>query len=651
MEKIDNSSRSDSRRRGTCSISVHHLICVLLVVAVSLFSLHSPVSAFSPLYSKSHTTPRHSLNGRYDISSLSSALYASAEGVFSSGSTSGSIKTKTKNSKKKSKKTKPNSKRGGTRDNSNGGARRSPPVRPSNGPRTVLTDYEANRNDITNDSRLKEKITCEHFGECPGCVVESSVASVDIVQSAKLYFSSTSIRRKRMDVVDGGLEWAVEEKDDGFYKVIVPSKVTEWRTQAKLAVAPKSSGWAKDGCSFGLFQRGTHSVLSIPECAVHHPSINRAVHALVEATSRVGTSAFQQDNRDGGLRYVQFQVERITGKVCLTLVWNAADLKDTQPALSRVMKELNRQEPNLWHSIWCHCNDGIGNAIFSRTAKRWHRMSGPEFVREPLPVGNQGWLYFSPLAFRQGNLEGFDILANDVARIVPGGSQVCELYAGVGMLGLTTLAYHAQEGQKPLSWIRCSDENPNNPRCFTRAVESLPVEVTGRTKGSKYKKYDNIDNDDDDDDGPTMTLADLAKQIELGMPEEETKRSGDKTSYMVASAAKALRAGQALGAQVLIVDPPRKGLEDEVIEELIKPFDPDQPYAESPTYLTRSDDKVNWTNDVQTLIYVSCGFDALARDTEKLLNSRAGWMLESATGYVLFPGSDHVETLCVFQRR
>jgi 23S rRNA (uracil1939-C5)-methyltransferase len=636
-----------SGRRSTCALPVRQLLCVLLVVAVSLSSLYSPVSAFLPRQIQT----RHSLSSRHDSNSLSAALHAHAS---SEEGNSGSTKTKKSKSKLKSKKTKPNSKRGGTRANSNGGARRSPPTRPVNGPRPLLTDYEANRNNIVNTERLKDKITCEHFGECPGCVVESSVASVDIVQSAKLYFSSTSIRRKRMDVVEEGLEWAVEEKDDGFYQTVVPSKVTEWRTQAKLAVAPKSSGWAKDGCSFGLFQRGTHSVLSIPECAVHHPSINRAVHALVEATSRVGTSAFQQDNRDGGLRYVQFQVERITGKVCLTLIWNAATLKETQPALSRVMKELNKQEPDLWHSIWCHCNDGIGNNIFSRNAKRWHRMSGPEFVREPLPVGDQGWLYFSPLAFRQGNMEGFDILANDVARIVPGGSQVCELYAGVGMLGLTTLAYHSQEGQKPLSWIRCSDENPNNPRCFTRAVESLPVEVTGRTKGSKYKRYDNNDNDDDDDDdGPSMTLADLAKQIESepGMPEAETKRSGDKTSYMVASAAKALRAGQALGAQVLIVDPPRKGLEDEVIEELIKPFDPDQPYAESPTYLTRSDDKVNWTNDVQTLIYVSCGFDALARDCEKLLNSRAGWMLESATGYVLFPGSDHVETLCVFQRR
>jgi 23S rRNA (uracil1939-C5)-methyltransferase len=599
---------SDYSRRCKYALSV------LLVVSLSL---RSPVSAFLPKTCRSLSPLR-----------LSSA---SASALYSSEKKATKTKTKTKNKK---------SKNGGGKQLSNSKTTTNAP-RPI-GPRPILTDYLHNRDDQVNGKRLQAQIDCEHFGSCPGCVVDSKVGNVEIVQSAKLFFSSTSIRRKRSDVVDEGKEWAVEEKDDGFYRVVIPSEVTEWRTQAKLAVSPKTSGWAKDGCSFGLYGKGTHTVLSIPECAVHHPSINRAVHALVDATSKVGTSSFQEDKREGGLRYVQFQVERTTGKVALTLIWNAATLKETQPALSRVMKELNRREPDLWHSMWCHCNDGIGNNIFSRNAKRWHRLSGPEFVREPMPVGDQGWLYFSPLAFRQGNMEGFDILANDVARIVPGGSKVCELYAGVGVLGLTSLTYHSQEGQKPLSWIRCSDENPNNPRCFNRAVDSLPKEITGRT-GRKRKQ-------DEDEEEQGMTLADLAAQMQSGLPGPETERSGDKTSYMVATAAKALRAGQALGAQVLIVDPPRKGLEDEILEELCKPVDLDQPYAESPTYLTLSDDRVNWTNDVQTLIYVSCGFDALARDCERLLNSRAGWMLESATGYILFPGSDHVETLCVFRR-
>ena len=127
-------------------------------------------------------------------------------------------------------------------------------------------------------------------------------------------------------------------------------------------------------------------------------------------------------------------------------------------------------------------------------------------------------------------------------------------------------------------------------------------------------------------------------------------RTGPKATYMIASAAEALKAGQALGADILIVDPPRRGLEDEVIEELCKPFNPKQPGVESPNMLTIPDYLVNWTNDVETLIYVSCGFDALARDTEKLLSSGGGWKLESATGYILFPGSNHVETLCIFRR-
>jgi 23S rRNA (uracil1939-C5)-methyltransferase len=145
-------------------------------------------------------------------------------------------------------------------------------------------------------------------------------------------------------------------------------------------------------------------------------------------------------------------------------------------------------------------------------------------------------------------------------------------------------------------------------------------------------------------------LGELKKQMEDGVQFEEQEREGSKVTYLVASAADALKNGQALGADVLIVDPPRKGLEDEVLEELCKPINKKQDPVESSDLLSISDELVNWTNDATTLIYVSCGFDALARDCETLLSSRAGWALESATGYVLFPGSNHVETLCIFKR-
>jgi len=141
------------------------------------------------------------------------------------------------------------------------------------------------------------------------------------------------------------------------------------------------------------------------------------------------------------------------------------------------------------------------------------------------------------------------------------------------------------------------------------------------------------------------------KMMKEGSDEGDRERQGARISYMVKDASGALKEGQALGASVLVVDPPRKGLEDDVLFELSKPFNPSQPFVESSTLLTISDQSVNWTNNVEILIYVSCGFDALARDCERLLSSAGGWILESATGYVLFPGSNHVETLCIFKRK
>ena len=320
--------------------------------------------------------------------------------------------------------------------------------------------------------RLEGSIGCEHFASCAGCVTNERVGEVDVIQSAKRYFSSTAVRKNRMDVQQSGEDWVVEAEDDGFYQVVVPSKITEWRTQAKLVVTSKSSSWLNDGCLFGLYKRGTHEVLSIPTCSVHHPSINRAVKVLEEATAKVGTAAYSKESREGGLRYVQLQVERSTGKICLTLVWFATELKFAQPALSRLTKELSRSAPDLWHSMWCHCNDSPGNNIFNRNPKGWYQLSGNEFVREPLAVGDYGYLYFTPLTFRQGNMDGFDILAKDVAKWIPGGSKVCELYAGVGLLGLTSLVHHDQL-DSPLTWVRCSDENPANLRSFTRSLSSM----------------------------------------------------------------------------------------------------------------------------------------------------------------------------------
>lgn len=241
---------------------------------------------------------------------------------------------------------------------------------------------------------------------------------------------------------------------------------------------------------------------------------------------------------------------------------------------------------------------------------------------------------------------------------------------------MTALSYHGKQSSnyaggdewsdnsfnergEELIWLRCSDENPANPRCFQRTVNSMPSEITGRMqsnnrqqkpngRGSPVNKKGNKSNNSGE-----KTIEDLMQDMMAGNFGDEASinpRKG-KVTYMVASAAKALHEGQALGADVIIVDPPRKGLEEEVLVQLCKPHNPNQDYSEDIMFLNGPKHSINWTNDAHTLIYVSCGFDALARDTDRLLKGNAGWRLDSATGYVLFPGSNHVETVAVFKRR
>jgi len=74
---------------------------------------------------------------------------------------------------------------------------------------------------------------------------------------------------------------------------------------------------------------------------------------------------------------------------------------------------------------------------------------------------------------------------------------------------------------------------------------------------------------------------------------------------------------------IVIADPPRKGLDPELLAALRQ-------------------------HPPERLLYVSCDLRSLIRDTEEL--RAGGLLLEQATGYDLFPFTEHIETLASFRR-
>jgi 23S rRNA (uracil1939-C5)-methyltransferase len=325
-----------------------------------------------------------------------------------------------------------------------------------------------------------------------------------------------------------------------------------YRHRARLAVRGRAAS-----PKIGIFQEGSHRIVDIPRCLVHHPLVNEVAAAVKAAVRRTGIPPYADAAHRGLLRSVQVVIERATRSAQVVLVANDDDPRSLLPLVPEVERHLG---PHL-HSLWWNGNPTRTNVILGPL---WHRWRGPDAVSETLG-GAQ--VFYPPAAFGQSNLPLFERLVVQATAWVPDGAEVVELHAGCGAIGLGLLHRVAHVAFN----------------------EAAPAGLEGLALG-------------------------LAAR-----PEDERRRA------TVLPGPAADHAGAASGSDVVIVDPPRRGLDDAVL-----------------TVLRR--------HPPARLIAVSCNPDALAREARVLL-SGGGMRLACVQPYALFPHTAHVETLARFERR
>jgi tRNA/tmRNA/rRNA uracil-C5-methylase (TrmA/RlmC/RlmD family) len=381
-------------------------------------------------------------------------------------------------------------------------------------------------------------------------------------------------------------------------------ELSGWRTVSKLPV--RRSNDEEKSCVIGLFKPGSHTIVKVPNCVAHHPSINRTIEILQKECDDLGIEPFNEFDGTGILRYVCINVERNTGKVQLTLVWNAPPYSDGDGGNDDAGKELldtftkdlvGKSSQLQLHSLWVHFNSQSKHAdnVFdygssSDNSSLWKHVHGPKHIIETLdlsqcPTPNDVKLHFPPNVFRQANLDAFTKIVLAIRKYVMSYNNqersetvlpTClELYGGVGTLGLNICDL--------LSSFVSSDENPYNKICFEKAAKLL------------------------------------------------SSKNRAKCTYIPKNATDVIKEAKVLSkdCEILLVDPPRKGLGEYVTQSFI--------------------DAAGNENGPKVLIYVSCGFEAFTRDCDQLLKSTK-WKLDNAEGHLLFPGSDAIETLAFFRR-
>jgi tRNA/tmRNA/rRNA uracil-C5-methylase (TrmA/RlmC/RlmD family) len=212
------------------------------------------------------------------------------------------------------------------------------------------------------------------------------------------------------------------------------------------------------------------------------------------------------------------------------------------------------------HSLWFNAQCERSNTILGPDFHHW---CGPASVVEHF---GGAAVHYPPGAFGQNNLDIAHRIIEHVRAQIPQGARVAEFYAGVGAIGLSVLARASE--------IRMNEAGPHSLR-----------------------------------------------GLELGLAELEPADRA-KISVIPGPAGEARLA--ASGAQVVIADPPRKGLDSELTEYL----------SEQPP---------------ERFVYVSCGLESFLSDTVRL-TSPGKLRLDALTAFNLMPFTGHVEIVARFER-
>jgi tRNA/tmRNA/rRNA uracil-C5-methylase (TrmA/RlmC/RlmD family) len=195
---------------------------------------------------------------------------------------------------------------------------------------------------------------------------------------------------------------------------------------------------------------------------VHHPGINQAVGYLRQFIRDEKIEPYNESTCSGGLRYAQIIVEKSSGKVQLSLVWNGKEDNSRVEDLGKLW-ELN---PSFWHSIWVNWNVRRDNVIFG---EKWLLIKGEEDLWEKF---GDVEVCFHPASFAQANLDLFEVMLKKIKQQITENENIVEYYAGVGVIGLTLVSKTCK--------IRCVEISPEAENCFEKSRSRLPPGLKDR---------------------------------------------------------------------------------------------------------------------------------------------------------------------------
>jgi len=314
----------------------------------------------------------------------------------------------------------------------------------------------------------------------------------------------------------------------------------------------------------GFYAGRTHQIIPNMECALGVPVNQKILQIIVDFMNQYGVSAYNEETGRGLVRHVLIRYGFTTKEIMVCLVING----DNLPKSEKLVDKLVRIEGMT--SITYSVNKENTNVIMG---KEIGVLWGQGYITDY--IGDVKY-QISPLSFFQVNpvqTEKLYSLALEYADL-KGNETVWDLYCGIGTISL----FLAQKAKK------------------VYGVEIVPQAIDDARNNAKINGIENAE-----------FFVGKAEEV---LPEyyAQYEKEHGKKAY----------------ADVIVVDPPRKGCDETLLDTMVE-MRPER------------------------IVYVSCDSATLARDLKYLCER--GYEIQKVKPVDQFPHTVHVETVCLLQQR
>ncbi|MFW5675237.1 MAG: 23S rRNA (uracil(1939)-C(5))-methyltransferase RlmD [Acetivibrio ethanolgignens] len=305
----------------------------------------------------------------------------------------------------------------------------------------------------------------------------------------------------------------------------------------------------------GFYASRTHSIIDTSHCYIQAKANEQLLNEVWAFLEEEHIEPYNEETHQGLVRHILTRVGFVTGEIMVCLIINGEEL----PASEKLVERLKKIEGMT--SICLNINREKTNVILGNQVKvLW----GQGYITDY--IGDIKY-QISPLSFYQVNpvqtrhlyetaLEYAGLTGNEV---------VWDLYCGIGTISLF-LAQRAKQ---------------------VYGVEIVPQAIADAKKNAEINSIENVE-----------FFVGAAEEV---LPQKYAQSNG------------------AMRAQVIVVDPPRKGCDEKLLETIVQ-MEPER------------------------VVYVSCDPATLARDLKYL--TEQGYEVKRVRPCDMFGNSVHVET-CV----